>query len=144
MRHFISFILGMILSFGQSYGQAIENVDFNVRDNIIYIEYYLSKSNISYKNKYKYPIHIYVHNNGKRTEILRGVSGDILERPSRRKKTIKYNVLEDRSSLIGDIQFELQTGEGKPTYNIFEKSVMNGSFAWIYIASIVILAYSLQ
>jgi hypothetical protein len=113
MSHCISFILAMILSFGQSYGQSIENVDFTVRDNIVYIEYNLLKSNISYRNNLKYPIYLYMHHNGERVKIEQGIYGDYLEKPSRRKKTITYNVLEDRSSLIGDVQFELQIGSGK-------------------------------
>ena len=113
MRHFISFILAMLLSFGQSYSQSIENVDFSVRDNIVYIEYNLLKSSISYRNNLKYPIYLYMHHNGERVKIERGIYGDFIEKPSRRKKTIEYNVLEDRSSLIGDVQFELQIGSGK-------------------------------
>jgi hypothetical protein len=117
-------ILTACLSSHLSRSQKITNVDFEVVDNTVKINYDIDGCSGD-KN---YDIRLLLGKDGNLTEISSGLSGDIENVPCGSSNTIIWDVLSDRSDLKGRIYFAVEVRRTHST--MMGKEEGKGGKAW--------------
>lgn len=112
--------------------QDFRSIDFYVAENELHIEYYLVAKNLAQTNDFRYNIDVFIHVNGKRHKIQKGLSGDyFLQKPSNsRKKIIRYNVLSEWDKLEGEIFIELKIAKRYRTKKPIDKDYWTNTSNW--------------
>lgn len=87
-----------------SHAQKISNVDFEVIENTVRISYDIDECS----REKNYDIKLSLGHDGKLTEIISGLSGDIEDVSCGPSKMVLWDVLSDRSELKGRIYFVVE------------------------------------